>query len=88
MDLQRHISMCTRHHAKWKRMVDYAKTREQRSKYLQRAIFWLEMQAALISLWAVEQKASDAEARRKLVDAKSNLLMRLSSYGRDIAGEL
>lgn len=88
MNLQRHISMCTRHHAKWKRMVDFARSEEDRKKYTERAIFWLEMQTALVSLWAVEQKAEDSEARRKLVEAKSNLFVKLASYGRDIADEM
>lgn len=85
VDIQRHIGMCARHHAKWKRMMDFAKTREDREKYLERSLFWLKMQSALVSLWAMEQNAGDNESKRKLVEAKTNLFVKLASYGRTIA---
>jgi len=88
MELQRHISMCTRHHARWKRMANFARDDAERRKYLERSIFWLEMQTALISLWAAEQKAVGREARRMLTEAKSNMLVKLASYGRDISTEI
>ena len=86
-DIQRHISMCTRHHVRWKRMVGFARTERERERYLERAVFWLEMQTALVSLWAAEQKASGPEMKRRLVEAKSNLLVRIASYGRTIEDE-
>jgi hypothetical protein len=88
MELQRHISMCTRHHARWKRMANFARDDLERRKYLERSIFWLEMQTALISLWAAEQKAVGSEARKMLTEAKSNMLVRLASYGREVAQEI
>lgn len=85
MDLQRHISMCTRHHAKWKRMASFARTKEQRGRYLEKALFWLEMQAELVSLWDMEQKQGD---RDKLAEAKSKILTKLTGYGREMTSEL
>lgn len=87
-DLQRHISMCTRHHAKWKRMVSFARTEGEREKYLERARFWLDMQSTLVSLWSMEQRANGSEARNRLADAKSRILTKMTGYGRELSGEI
>ena len=79
--------MCARHHAKWKRMVDFAKTKEEREKYLQRAMFWLKMQTEFVSLWAMEQKANSDEMKKKLIEVKANLLLKLTNYGKIMVNE-
>lgn len=56
MDLQRNISMCTRHHAKWKRVASFAKTKEERERCLERAKFWLQRQDELVSIWSRGQR--------------------------------
>lgn len=86
-NLQRHIGMCTKNHARWKRMASFARTREERDRYIERSIFWLEMQTALVSLWAVEQKSNDVESRKILTEAKSNLLVKIANYGKTIEDE-
>ena len=80
--------MCARHHAKWKRAADFTANKTQKKKYLERAVFWLEMQTDLVSLWSMENKNSTVEDRRKTIQAKSNLSMKLSSYGKNFPDEL
>lgn len=56
MDISRDIGTCTRHHARWKRMAEFAKTARQREVYMERANFWLEMQKDMSSLLAGKKK--------------------------------
>lgn len=53
-DIQRQISMCARHHAKFKRMAWFADTEEQRDALLERADFWLQKQEALVTAWGMK----------------------------------
>lgn len=85
IDLQKQISMCARHHAKWKRAASFARDKEQRKRYIDRAIFWLDMQADLVSLWSVERivpKNSDA------ISQKANLSRKLANYAKDMLGDI
>jgi len=55
-DLERHISMCARHHAKFKRMAGYARTEKERDDLLERADFWIKKQDALVTAFDVTRK--------------------------------
>lgn len=87
MDLQKQISMCARHHAKWRRAASFARDTAQRKKYLERAVFWMEMQTDLVSVWSEEKKDPTPNTRRKLMETKSSISSRLASYGRNLADE-
>lgn len=56
MDVQKHVGMCARHHAKWKKMMDFARTEKERSMCEERANFWLQKQEALVSAWSLDQE--------------------------------
>ena len=88
VDLQKQISMCARHHAKWKRAADFTASKAQKKKYLERAVFWLEMQADLVSLWNLEQNRNNLDSKRKTIQTKSNMSARLANYGKNIADDL
>lgn len=87
-DLQKQISMCARHHAKWKRAADFTASKAQKKKYLERAVFWLEMQADLVSIWNLEKNSTSSESRKRAVQAKSSMSMKLANYGRNFTDDL
>jgi len=54
-DLERHISMCARHYARFRRMAEYASTKEERIRMLERAEFWIQKQDALVSIFEMKE---------------------------------
>lgn len=55
-ELERHIGMCARHHAKFRRMAGYARTERERDELLERADFWIKKQDALVTAFDVSKK--------------------------------
>lgn len=54
-DIERHISMCARHHARFRRMAEYASTEGERIEMLERAEFWIQKQDALVSAFEMKK---------------------------------
>lgn len=50
MGIENDIGTCTRHHARWKRMAEFARDARKREVYMERANFWLEMQREMLSI--------------------------------------
>jgi predicted anti-sigma-YlaC factor YlaD len=57
-NIQRHISMCSRHHARFKRMAEFARLESVRKMYEERAQFWLERQKELVNMWEADMRVS------------------------------
>jgi hypothetical protein len=56
---------------------------------MEKAFFWLELQAAFVALFAIEQtKGKEPKVKRQLVIAKTNLSKRLADYASEILNEL
>ena len=56
---------------------------------MKRAFFWLELQTAFITLFAIEKtNGNDSKAELKLISAKANLSKKLAEYAKEILNEL
>jgi hypothetical protein len=56
---------------------------------MEKAFFWLELQAAFLVLFAVEQaKGKDKQIKRKILMAKANLSRRLADYAKQTLDEI
>lgn len=83
------IELCSHYYQKWKNLSLSADTIEESRKCLERAFFWLELQAAFIILFAIEKVSNqDKEVKKKLILAKINLSKRLVEYANEILKEL
>jgi uncharacterized protein (DUF2461 family) len=89
MNLQDQIVTCSHHYQKWKNLALSASNQKEARKCMEKAFFWLELQAAFAVLFAVEQtKGKDPELKKKLLLAKTNLSKRLVDYANEILDEL
>lgn len=55
--------MCTKQHAKWKRMAEFAKSEKKKAEYMEMSNLWLSKQEALVSLWGIQ--SSDSKIPKK-----------------------
>ena len=56
---------------------------------LKKAMFWMELQTAFVTLWSVEQiRGEEPEIKRRLILAKSNLSKKLADYAQDVLDEI
>jgi hypothetical protein len=89
MSLQEQIAMCSEHYGKWKQLALTAVNMQEGGRCLKRAFFWLELQAAFVALWAVEQTRGDEpEAVEKIIEAKGNLTKKLADYANETLNEI
>lgn len=89
MSLKRQLCLCTEHYKKWKSLALSANSLGESRKCLKRAFFWLELQTAFITLFAIEKtNGNDSKAELKLISAKANLSKKLAEYAKEILNEL
>jgi len=89
MNLQHQMSLCSHHYEKWKNLAFSTNDSEESKKCLERAFFWLELQSAFITLFAVEKlNENDPKAEFKIISAKTNLSKKLAEYAKEILNEL
>jgi len=89
MDLDNQIEICSYHYQKWKELAFSSDNLSESRKCLRKAFFWLELQTAFITLFAVERlKGHDPEFKTKLISAKANLSKKLVEYAKEILNEL
>lgn len=89
MTLESQIALCSEHYQKWKNQALFAKDIYEARKALDRAFFWLELQTAFITLFALEQaRGKDPETKKKLIVAKTNLSKKLADYANEIMKEI
>lgn len=83
------IELCSYHYQKWKNSALSANTIEEARNRLEKAFFWLELQAAYIALWSIEKtKENNPEIKQKIITAKINLSRKLTEYARKILNEI
>lgn len=88
MNLQSQIATCSYHYQKWKNIALSTVDPKEAKRCMEKAFFWLELQAAFIALFAVEQtKGKDPKVKRQLIVAKTNLSKRLADYASEILNE-
>jgi len=89
MMLDNQIALCTYHYEKWKNLALSAADINQSKKFMERALFWIELQTAFVTLFALEQmNADNKEFKKKLIVAKTNLVKKLTEYGNSIMSEI
>ena len=89
MNLQHQIATCSYHYQKWKSLALQTFDPKESKKCMEKAFFWLELQAAFVALFAIEQtKGKDLRVKRQLLIAKTNLSKRLADYASEILNEL
>jgi len=89
MILQDQIQKCSTNYLKWKGLALNTLDPRESRKCLEKAFFWLELQTAFVTLFAVEQtKGKDPKIKRKILMAKANLSRRLADYARQTLDEI
>jgi len=87
--LQREIQLCSANYRKWKEIALNSKDMGEVKRAMEKAFFWLELQAAYIALWAVEQvRGSEPGFEEKLFLAKLNLCKKLTEHAKKVIDEL
>lgn len=89
VDLQKQISMCARHHAKWRRAAAFTRDAGQRKRYLERALFWLDTQTELVALWSADRKnPENPQIMDKVISDKANLSRKLAEYTKGMLDDM
>lgn len=89
MNLQNQIALCSQHYQKWKNLALSSFDSKEAGKCMEKAFFWLELQAAFTVLFTIEQtKGKDPEVKRQLIKAKATLSKRLVDYASEVLDEL
>jgi hypothetical protein len=88
MDVREQTALCSYHYGKWKDMAMSSEDSSSSRKFMGRAFFWVELQAAFVALWAIEQTARDKKTRDKILVAKANLSKKLADYADSIIGDM
>lgn len=89
MNINYQVNLCSNYYKKWKNLAFSSNNLEESKKCLERAFFWLELQTAFITLFAIEKlKGNDPKAKLKIISAKANLSKKLAEYAKDILNEL
>jgi len=89
MAIEQQIATCSEQYDKWKRLALDAQSLPEVKEMLSKALFWLELQTAFVTLWSVEKTCSkDPSVKRKLILAKTNLTRKLADYAQKTLDEL
>jgi len=89
MNLQHQINTCSFHYQKWKDLALATVDPKEANRCMKKAFFWLELQSAFITLFAIEQtKGNDPKVKKQFITAKTNLSKRLADYANEILNEL
>ena len=89
MDITEEISLCSENYEKWKGLALAAEDKKESKRFMEKAFFWLELQAAFITLFAAEQmKGKDPILKRKILLAKANLSRKLAEYAERVLKEI
>jgi phage-related protein len=89
MSIRHQLETCAKQYSIWKELALKAKTMEELKMCLKKAIFWMELQTAFVTLWSVEQvRGDEPEVRQNIITAKSNLSKRLADYAEEVLNEI
>ena len=86
MSVRDQIALCSEHYRRWK---DIATSDGSKAKNaMEKAFFWLKLQTAFITLYALERSKNDTRTKRKLIIAKTNLSRKLADYANEVLSEI
>lgn len=89
MSFEDQLEICSFHYNKWKNAALVSSSKEEMTKSLEKAFFWLELQTAFIALDYVEKyQGKDPKVKNKLLIAKTNLSKKLANYANDVLDEM
>jgi len=89
MTTETQIATCSEQYKRWKQLTMQANTVADIKKCLGKALFWMELQTAFMTLWNVEKtKGDDPAVKRQLIVAKTNLSRRLADYAQETWNEI
>jgi hypothetical protein len=89
MAINNQIATCSEQYSKWKKLALDANTLSDVKDCLGKALFWLEMQTAFVTLWSVEKMhGNNPAAKRSLILAKTNLSKKLAEYAQKTLDEM
>lgn len=89
MTFEDQLEICSFHYNKWKNAALAANNKEEVTKSLERAFFWLELQTAFIALNSVEKyEGKDPKVKNKLLVAKTNLSKKLAEYANQVMDDI
>lgn len=72
------ISSCSKQFKVWKELALSTNNIVETKKFLEKALFWLELQTALIFLWNFENFSS----KQKVIKARMNICKKLIEYAK------
>lgn len=89
MGVKEQMATCSRQYTRWKQLAFEAETIPELKRCLSKAMFWMELHTAFMTLWSVEQiKGDDPEVKDKLILAKTNLSKKLADYAQNVLDEI
>jgi hypothetical protein len=89
MPIETQMATCTEQYSRWKRLALDAQSLPEVKEYLNKALFWLELQTAFVALWSIEQnRGKDPVVKHQLIIAKTNLSRKLADYAQKTLDEI
>lgn len=89
MTIETQLTTCSEQYSRWKKMALDAQTLPEMKECLGKALFWMELQTAFVTLWSIEQtRGQDPTVKRQLIIAKTNLSKKLADYAQKTLEEI
>ncbi len=89
MSIRNQVSTCSEQYSKWKKLAMDADTVSGVKECLNKALFWMELQTAFVTLWSIEKtNVNNSAAKMELIKAKTNLSKKLADYAQKTLEEL
>lgn len=89
MSIRNQVSTCSEQYSKWKKLAMDADTVSGVKECLNKALFWMELQTAFVTLWSIEKtNVNNSAAKTALIKAKTNLSKKLADYAQKTLEEL
>lgn len=87
--LEQDIQLCSSNYQKWKNLALNTNNLEDARKAVQKALFWIELHSAYITLWSIEQaRGENPEMKNKIILAKIQICKRLVDYAEVLLNEI
>lgn len=89
MSIEQQLDLCSRQYKRWKELALKANDIMEIKQCLEKAMFWLELNSAFMTLWSIEQvRGEDPTVQENISKAKANLSRKLADYAKDILDEI
>jgi len=89
MTIQNQVARCAEQYGQWKKLAMDADTMPEMKECLGKALFWMELQTAFMTLWNIEKtRGNEPEVKQQLIVAKTNLSRKLADYAQKTLDEI